>query len=70
LVGIVQHGNEKVEKHYNGDDSIYAQDYFSCNLGEFINAKQIELLHVNLPKNCPEQRLHSLKQTFNKNVTY
>jgi hypothetical protein len=69
LVGIVQHSNEKVEKYYNGNDSIYAQDCLSCDLGEFIIEKQLELLQVNMPQNCPEQHLHSLKQTFNKNVT-
>jgi len=69
LVGIVQHSNEKVEKHYNGDDSIYAQDHLSCELGEVIKATLIELLDVNLSQTDPEQRLHSLKQTFNKNVT-
>jgi hypothetical protein len=69
MVGIVHHSNEKVEKHYNGDDSICAQDCLSCENGEILNATQTELLQVNYPKNSPEQRLHSLKQTCNKNVT-
>ena len=66
LIGMIHHGDQKVQEHDNIDDRVSPEHQHSPEPGEALDASQLKVVQIDEAKHSPEQCLSRLKQTANR----